>query len=257
MVYFFIQPPQANAKPTERFGYVIDGLCRSANVFMSVLGHALVALIEGRLRRLQTRFNRLAAALAAGTPRRALASRAGVAGRPRPAFMGPVLRLPPDPGWLIRLSPWTAIRFAADLEHLLTTDGPTMALVASDARFGRILRPLFHMIGRDPPACVPALPPPAPRARKPRAARARRRGAPGQASDGAGVAQVFAVGGTAAVARDQAALTGRHPRHESRAENDWLSARWLGTAYLFRYVIENPRGCGLRPLRRIAAYGSE
>ena len=49
-----------------------------------------------------------------------------------------------------------------------------MALVASDARFGRILRPLFHMIGRDPPSCVPALPPRLPRTRKPRAARPER-----------------------------------------------------------------------------------
>ena len=61
--------------------------------------------------------------------------------------------------------------FGGDLEQMLTTDAEMMALVASDPRFGRILRPLFHMIGRAPPPCVPALPPRPPRVRKPRAPR--------------------------------------------------------------------------------------
>ena len=84
--------------------------------------------------------------------------------------MGPVLRLPPDRSWLIRLTPYAGMQFGGELEHMLTHDAEMMALVASDPRFGRILRPMFHMIGRPVPACVPTLPPRAPRVRTPRAA---------------------------------------------------------------------------------------
>ena len=148
-------------------------LIRSVNAFADGIGGAMLWVIHHRLTRLRRRFAALVAQLAAGEPRRIAKSRPP-GSRGRSSFVGPVLRMPSNRGCLCGLAPSCAAAFGGDLEQMLTTDAEMMALVASDPRFGRILRPLFHMIGRPLPACVPALPPRAPRpprVRKPRAPR--------------------------------------------------------------------------------------
>jgi hypothetical protein len=162
--------PLAPPAPADTFARLIAGLCRAiaARSPANPLAWPLMLLAWSRLRRMATRFARLALRLRAGnlSPRRPVRSRAGAR---RPATPRP--RLPEGFGWLVRLVPEAAAG-ASQLQHLLGE--PEMAaLIAAAPQAGRILRPLCRLLGvRPPPALLtaPAAPvaaPPLPAAASP------------------------------------------------------------------------------------------
>ncbi len=163
-----VVPPTAPPAPAERFGLLIEGLCRAiaARSAVSRLAAPLLLLLWPRLRRMAARFARLAARFRAGRlPARPAARRPGRSGPPPQP-------LPKTSAWLVRLVPAAAAQ-AAQLQHLLA-DPELAALLAAAPQAGRVLRPLCRMLGVAPPG------PPAP-PRPPRAAPA----APAQASPAA------------------------------------------------------------------------
>ena len=126
----------------------------------------LVLLIWTYLGRIAPRLERLIAALQAGrlTPPRKSAPRATPAAPANP----PRLRLPTGNAWLVKLAQRTA-QFSGQLEALLAR--PEMAeLLATAPQAGRILRPLFRMLGCALPPVLrrPNAPPPAPTRPAPR-----------------------------------------------------------------------------------------
>jgi hypothetical protein len=162
---------------------------------------ALALLIDGRLHRLSRRFFALAEKALAGTlrPPRARLPRMGnarmgnarmgeaEAGDAAPAASArprPLDALPRVAGWMLRLCPpiwrtWVpgpmVIGCRFKLDQLVESDAAFRALIASDARFGRVLRPLMHMISPDPLPDWLALPPRPDQARGARAAPGRPR----------------------------------------------------------------------------------
>jgi len=149
----FVSPVTPPA-PAERLTVIIALLCRAvaARGAGGWLGGVSVILVWSRLRRLASRFVRLAARLEAGTkpaPPRPAA--------PRPKRPKPPHRLPRGHAWLVRLVP-EAASGASQLQHLLAE--PEMAaLIAATPQMGRLLRPLCRMLGVAPPPAI-AKPPP-------------------------------------------------------------------------------------------------
>ena len=104
----------------------------------------LLVAVWGRIARMRTRLERLVAQWRAGTlpkPRKPGAGRK--AGTRK---MGQ--RYPSAAGWLFARV-WNAGAFGTPLQHLLTHD-ECAAFLAAAPQAGRILRPLLHMLGRDP-----------------------------------------------------------------------------------------------------------
>lgn len=144
----------ATLSATDRFALVIDGLCRAVAAQISVrsMTGALILLIWRRLRRINVRFQALAAAIRSGAhcraqaaPRRAATHRAS-----RPASPG----LPREFAWLLRLVPWEAACFAGQLRVVLA-DPEMVALIAASPRAGSILRPLCRMLGLEAELIMP------------------------------------------------------------------------------------------------------
>ncbi|HET9146869.1 MAG TPA: hypothetical protein VFN77_02350, partial [Acetobacteraceae bacterium] len=102
---------------------------------------ALTILLWTRLRRAAARFTALAAQ---NQPPPANPRRARIR-KPRPAPP----RLPRGFAWLLAPVPEAAAS-ASQLRHLLA-EPEMQGLIAADPRFGRILRPLCHMVGIRPP----------------------------------------------------------------------------------------------------------
>ncbi len=147
--------------PDDRFAAIIDGLCKAvaASLGRGGMTGPLIILIWSRLRRMATRFTRLAARVRAGKPsvarRRPASSRPA---RPRPP------RLPNRFAWLPGLVP-PAAAYGSQLQYLLM-DPQMAALIAAAPQAGRILRPLCRMLGVRPPPILTAnllRPRPAPR----------------------------------------------------------------------------------------------
>jgi hypothetical protein len=127
----------ASPAPADHFALIIEGLCHAVARRGGILGGLagpLIILVWSRLRRLATRF-----AHATTTPYRPA--------RPRPGRLrrSPKLPLPSRKAWLLRLAPETASG-ASQLRHFLA-DPEIATLLATDPRFGRILRPLCQMLG--------------------------------------------------------------------------------------------------------------
>ncbi|MHB1305128.1 MAG: hypothetical protein ACYCZB_16945 [Acidiphilium sp.] len=74
--------------------------------------------------------------------------------------------LPRHFGWLSRLLGYRIRGHAGQLAHLLLTDPEMTALLAADPRLGRVLRPLCHLLGIQPPETIRL--PPRPRRAKPK-----------------------------------------------------------------------------------------
>lgn len=74
--------------------------------------------------------------------------------------------LPRHFGWLSRLLGYRIRGHAGQLAHLLLTDPEMTALLAADPRFGRVLRPLCHLLGIQPPETIRL--PPRPKRAKPK-----------------------------------------------------------------------------------------
>lgn len=105
----------------------------------------LLVAVWARIARMRTRLARLVAQWRAGTltKPRAPRVRQAVAGT---RSVGQVY--PSTPGWL-RARVWEAGAFRSQLLHLLT-EAECAAFLEACPQAGRILRPLFHMLGRDP-----------------------------------------------------------------------------------------------------------
>ena len=136
-----------------RFAALIETLCgavaaRGAKGAFGAANGALVVLLWSRLRRAVRRFAILAAG--APPPRRR-------ASRPRHrAARTPAVALPRRAAWLLAPVP-EACAVAGRLRDLLETP-EARALIASEPRAGRLLRPLCRALGLRLPACL-RLPP--------------------------------------------------------------------------------------------------
>ena len=125
---------------------------------------ALLVFVWGRIGRMANRFDNLFARWRASTlPNRTLA-------KPRPSRAGQPTtphersKIPAGRAWLVGVVGYEAAGRASQLQHLLAH--PDMAeFLHAAPQAGRILRPLCHMLGIDPPAGIatpPARSPPAP-----------------------------------------------------------------------------------------------
>ena len=124
---------------------------------------ALLVLVWGRIGRTVARFEALFARWRAGTLPKPRRSRAGQPTTPREKS-----RLPAGRAWLVHVVGYEAAGRASQLQHLLAR--PDMAeFLQAAPQAGRILRPLCHMLGIDPPleARRAQPPPPTPATPKP------------------------------------------------------------------------------------------
>ena len=105
----------------------------------------LLVAVWARIARMGTRLERLVAQWRAGALPKPRAPRVR-----KPAtgtrVVGQVY--PRSPGWL-RARVWAAGAYGSQLRHMLT-DAECAAFLDACPQAGRILRPLFHMLGRDP-----------------------------------------------------------------------------------------------------------
>ena len=141
---------------TDRFAAIIRGLRNDVCVrgFQTGLNQLLLALISTRLTRIVERFaaivsrDRANPAQPAETPARKP--------RPAPKRKPAPLRLPYHFAWLLRLVPPTitqgnaAVNGRIGIQSLLD-DPELLALIARNRAAGRLLRPLCHMLGIQPP----------------------------------------------------------------------------------------------------------
>jgi len=121
----------------------------AAHMVKDPLRVPLFTLLWTRIGRIATRFETLFAKWQAGTlpkPRPSRANRHRVA-RPNP-------RLPEGRAWVVVHVGYQAANLASQLQHLLAD--PAMAdFLQAAPQAGRILRPLCHMLGIDPPQPPP------------------------------------------------------------------------------------------------------
>jgi hypothetical protein len=103
----------------------------------------LLVAVWGRIARMRTRLERLVAQWRAGTLPQLRAPSVRKAGTRRVGQ-----KYPSGAGWLFARV-WAAGAFGSQLRHLLT-DAECAAFLAAVPQAGRILRPLLHMLGRDP-----------------------------------------------------------------------------------------------------------
>ncbi|HQT62562.1 MULTISPECIES: hypothetical protein [unclassified Acidiphilium] len=161
-----------------RFAAIIDGLRRAVAaravkdaffVFDQTMKPAsphrpLVVRLWTWLGRLSRRF----AALAAGAPKKRAPKKRAQAPQLSPsraAISSTANPLPRHRAWL--LAPVPESRCSASQLRALLDDPEALALIGSDPRFARLLRPLCHMLGLRLPPCLvrtarprPAQPPP-------------------------------------------------------------------------------------------------
>ena len=122
---------------------------------------ALLVLVWGRIGRMANRFEALFARWRAGTLPKFRSSRAGAPTTPREKS-----RFPAGRAWLVHVVGYEAAGRASQLQHLLAR--PDMAeFLQAAPQAGRILRPLCHMLGIDPPLAAPPLEPQQPQPRGP------------------------------------------------------------------------------------------
>ena len=139
----------------DRFAWLIDGLCKAigGDAHSRRMDAALAWAIWNRVRLLGDRLIALAARVRAGKNPVRRAAEVGVRqGSAEPiAAAAPRVpnRLPREFGWIRRLLPETA-QYAGVLRYLLR-DPETAALVEQAPQAGRILRPLCHLLGVQPP----------------------------------------------------------------------------------------------------------
>ncbi len=143
---------------TERFSQSIDGLWRAVAAMSAGrrLEAAMIMLICGRIRRIETRFLALVAAIRAGRDRGGWVIQKRVARTqvaPRATCVSCV-RLPRRFAWLIVLVPYHAAGFASQLRHVLG-DPEMVALLAASPRLGKMLQPLGRMLGIEPALLSP------------------------------------------------------------------------------------------------------
>ena len=115
----------------------------------------MLVLVWGRIGRMANRFDNLFAHWRAGTLPKPRPSRAGA-----PIMLRETARFPTGRAWLVHVVGYEAAGRASQLQHLLAN--PDMAeFLQAAPQAGRILRPLCHMLGIDPPIeATRALPPP-------------------------------------------------------------------------------------------------
>ncbi len=122
---------------------------------------AVLVQVWGYLGRAAARFEALFARWQAGTLPKPRPTRPARAARPVAARTRP--RMPTRRAWIIGMAP-AATNQASGLRLLLRR--PEMAaFLAAAPQAGRLLRPLCHLLGLDPPA--PLRPPPRPRRPRP------------------------------------------------------------------------------------------
>ena len=111
---------------------------------------ALFVLAWTRIGRMANRFQALFARWQAGTLPAPRPSRAGQprASRPHP-------RLPRGRAWVVAHVGYQAANHASQLQHLLA-DPDMAAFLQAVPQAGRILRPLCHVLGIDPPPTPPS-----------------------------------------------------------------------------------------------------
>ena len=110
---------------------------------------ALLVLVWGRIGRMANRFETLFARCGKGTLPKPRPSRAGASCTPREKP-----RFPAGHAWLVGVVGYEAAGRASQLQHLLAR--PDMAeFLHAAPQAGRILRPLCHMLGIDPPPQPP------------------------------------------------------------------------------------------------------
>jgi hypothetical protein len=113
---------------------------------------ALLGLVWSRISRMQQRLERLIAHWRAGTLPTPRPSRAGQLRKhtPKPNF-------PTAPAWLVARVGYTAAGFASQLQHALS-DPEWAEFLAAAPQANRLLRPLCHMLGIEPPVPLPRTP---------------------------------------------------------------------------------------------------
>ena len=188
-------PPSPALSPdfVQAFVLILRGVCEAIAARGPKAGadSPLIIPAYARLNRLSARFLALVEAFRAG---RLAAPRCSPATDQAPARTPPMrsvaedaqaapsdpptppkqLRLPSGFGWMLRFGQEVAGR-RSQLEHWLTTEPELGPLLNGAPQAGRILRPLCHMLGIEPPAVL-RLPPRPPRERpKPAASPAPRR----------------------------------------------------------------------------------
>ena len=167
------------SNPAERFAAIIATLvamvaARLVRPFGSgPAGHPALALaIATRLQRLRNRLASLHARWRAGTlrpprqrPPRQRPPRQRPAAPPRrpAAATGTPPTLPRSRLWLVRLVPGSGV--GANYLKILLDDPEMQALIEAAPQAGRILRPFWHMLSRDP--LPPLLQPPRPQQPRP------------------------------------------------------------------------------------------
>ncbi len=104
----------------------------------------LLVAVWGRIARMGARLERLVALWRAG---RVPMVRAARAKRPRRATIRPAYPMAPD--WLLRKLGYEVVAFGLQLQHLLS-EAECRAFMAEVPQAGRVLRPLFRMLGVNP-----------------------------------------------------------------------------------------------------------
>ena len=146
-----------------RFREILTGLRAAIGMHLDKdrARDAIFVLVWHRIGRMANRFDALFAKWQAGTLPKPRPSRPGRTGKPR----DPQLRLPQGRVWLVAAVGYHAAGRAGQLQHLFT-DPDFDKFLQAVPQAGRILRPLCHMLGIDPPA--PLRLPPRPRTVAPR-----------------------------------------------------------------------------------------
>ena len=153
---------------TGRFRAIL-AILRTAVAPLAVFEHtrtAIFILLVNRIGRMANRFDALFAKWQAGTLPKPRPSRAGQSRKPCPR-----LRLPGRRAWLLHVTEHVRLAAAVcggQLQHQFA-DPDFEKFLQAAPQAGRILRPLCHMLGIDPPPALhlpdrprPARPPPPP-----------------------------------------------------------------------------------------------
>ena len=143
---------------TDRFTWLIDGLCRAigSDAYKRRVDAVLVLAIWNRVRRLSERFLAVVARVQSGRPRRRHEKSPDPdrsALRPDPpqvrerekSAANAAVKLPREFGWIRTLLPETG-QYAGVLAYLLR-DPEMAALLEKAPEAGRMLRPLCHLLG--------------------------------------------------------------------------------------------------------------
>jgi hypothetical protein len=146
-----MKEPSAPANPTaaDRLIGLLNILCWMMGDGCTAFAGPLGGLVHSRLDRLRLRFESLIARVRAGKTARICASRAGAPPREATAER---IRLPWQCGWLVNPLPFNLLVHVGGgaikgMLRVVLADPETIALIGSDKRFGRLMRPLCWMLG--------------------------------------------------------------------------------------------------------------